>query len=215
MGDWAAQSGAGVRFEWGPAGADRLVTAAACLVVVDVLSFTTAVSVAVEKGTQILPFWCPSNSSPVPSSPASRRRPRPMPVSRAHGWPSTAPLSRPPAPGPCPRTICERHLSSPAWSCPPPTAPPSQPRSRPAYGWSPPACATSLLSAPGSPPTATALPTNPSPSSPRVSTGRTAPCARPWMTCSAPEPRLRPVRPGRGPALGGGRRREGELRRHR
>ncbi|MEU6379819.1 2-phosphosulfolactate phosphatase [Streptomyces sp. NPDC046909] len=62
MGDWAAQSGSGIRFEWGPAGAGRLAAEAACLVVVDVLSFTTAVSVAVRQGTRVLPFWLPDGS---------------------------------------------------------------------------------------------------------------------------------------------------------
>jgi 2-phosphosulfolactate phosphatase len=59
MSDWAVQSGSGIRFEWGPAGAGRLAGEAACLVVVDVLSFTTAVSVAVQQGIRILPFWLP------------------------------------------------------------------------------------------------------------------------------------------------------------
>ncbi|GAA3018641.1 hypothetical protein GCM10020229_32300 [Kitasatospora albolonga] len=54
---WSAQAGYGVRFEWGPVGAARLVRAgAAALVVVDVLSFTTAVSVAVERGTRVYPY---------------------------------------------------------------------------------------------------------------------------------------------------------------
>lgn len=55
---WSAQSGYGVRFEWGPEGARRLVAGGdvACLVVVDVLSFTTAVSVAVDTGTQVFPY---------------------------------------------------------------------------------------------------------------------------------------------------------------
>ncbi|MER6126519.1 2-phosphosulfolactate phosphatase [Streptomyces sp. NPDC001795] len=59
MGGWDDQSGSGVRFEWGPAGASRLAMEAACLVIVDVLSFTTAVSVAVERGIRVLPFWWP------------------------------------------------------------------------------------------------------------------------------------------------------------
>jgi 2-phosphosulfolactate phosphatase len=59
MGDWAGQRGSGIRFEWGPAGAGRLAREAACLVVVDVLSFTTAVSIAVEAGIRVLPFWLP------------------------------------------------------------------------------------------------------------------------------------------------------------
>lgn len=56
MGDWFRQAGHGVRFEWGPAGAERLAPDVACLVVVDVLSFTTAVSVAVEAGTRVFPY---------------------------------------------------------------------------------------------------------------------------------------------------------------
>jgi 2-phosphosulfolactate phosphatase len=66
MSDWTAQSGAGVRFEWGPAGADRLVKEAACLVVVDVLSFTMSVSVAVERGIRVLPFWWPHRPAAAP-----------------------------------------------------------------------------------------------------------------------------------------------------
>ncbi len=46
----------GVRFEWGPTGAQKLAPGAACLVVVDVLSFTTSVTVAVEAGTRVFPY---------------------------------------------------------------------------------------------------------------------------------------------------------------
>lgn len=53
MSGWWTQAGHGVRFEWGPAGAARLDVA--CLVVVDVLSFTTSVTVAVEAGSHVFP----------------------------------------------------------------------------------------------------------------------------------------------------------------
>ncbi|MER5433595.1 2-phosphosulfolactate phosphatase [Streptomyces sp. NPDC002588] len=56
MSDWFLQQGHGVRFEWGPVGARLLAPDVACLVVVDVLSFTTAVTVAVEAGTQVFPY---------------------------------------------------------------------------------------------------------------------------------------------------------------
>ncbi|MGW6024962.1 2-phosphosulfolactate phosphatase [Streptomyces sp. NPDC055099] len=56
--EWSAQDAYAVRFEWGPEGARRLMAGGdvACLVVVDVLSFTTAVSVAVEAGTKVFPY---------------------------------------------------------------------------------------------------------------------------------------------------------------
>ncbi|MET7479721.1 2-phosphosulfolactate phosphatase [Streptomyces sp. NPDC005648] len=62
-GDRSGGPGTGVRLGWGPGGAHRLVGGAACLVVVDVLSFTTAVSVAVEKGIRVLPFWWPGGTA--------------------------------------------------------------------------------------------------------------------------------------------------------
>ncbi|MGW7071223.1 2-phosphosulfolactate phosphatase [Streptomyces sp. NPDC054855] len=55
---WAEQGAYGTRFEWGPEGARRLMAGGdvACLVVVDVLSFTTAVSVAADAGTRVFPY---------------------------------------------------------------------------------------------------------------------------------------------------------------
>lgn len=50
------QSGYGVRFEWGQAGARHLAREVSCLVVVDVLSFTTSVPVAVEAGARVFPY---------------------------------------------------------------------------------------------------------------------------------------------------------------
>ncbi|MEU4266537.1 2-phosphosulfolactate phosphatase [Streptomyces sp. NPDC026092] len=46
----------GVALGWGPTEAAVLAKDAACLVVVDVLSFTTSVGVAVEAGTSVLPY---------------------------------------------------------------------------------------------------------------------------------------------------------------
>jgi 2-phosphosulfolactate phosphatase len=52
----SAQPGAGARFDWGPAGAAELGRACAVLVVVDVLSFSTSVDVAVARGARVHPF---------------------------------------------------------------------------------------------------------------------------------------------------------------
>ncbi|MBD0741431.1 2-phosphosulfolactate phosphatase [Streptomyces sp. CBMA152] len=60
-----AQAGHGVRVEWGPVGAERLAGEVACLVVVDVLSFTTSVTVAVEAGTRVFPYRWRDESAAV------------------------------------------------------------------------------------------------------------------------------------------------------
>ncbi|GAD85795.1 2-phosphosulfolactate phosphatase [Nocardia asteroides NBRC 15531] len=54
--EWAAQRGFGIRTEWGRAGAAAIGEDAACLVVIDVLSFTTSVSVATAAGTAVFPY---------------------------------------------------------------------------------------------------------------------------------------------------------------
>jgi len=54
--DVFSQPGTGARFDWGPAGAAELARACAVIVVVDVLSFTTAVDVAVGRGMRVHPF---------------------------------------------------------------------------------------------------------------------------------------------------------------
>ncbi|MFC7546397.1 2-phosphosulfolactate phosphatase [Plantactinospora sp. GCM10030261] len=52
----SGQPGVGVRFDWGPAGAAELSRVCAVLVLVDVLSFSTAVEVAVGRGIRVHPF---------------------------------------------------------------------------------------------------------------------------------------------------------------
>jgi 2-phosphosulfolactate phosphatase len=54
-----AQVSYDVRFEWGPAGAAALAPSSSGLVVVDVLSFSTAVTVAAEGGTRVFPYSWP------------------------------------------------------------------------------------------------------------------------------------------------------------
>lgn len=50
------QSEFGVRFEWGPAGARAISSGCDVAVVVDVLSFTTTLSVALDAGIEVLPY---------------------------------------------------------------------------------------------------------------------------------------------------------------
>jgi 2-phosphosulfolactate phosphatase len=50
------QTDFGVRFDWGPDGADAVASGVDIVVVVDVLSFTTAVSVATARGALIFPY---------------------------------------------------------------------------------------------------------------------------------------------------------------
>jgi len=50
------QAGSRIRFEWGPAGAAAIAPGAQVVAVVDVLSFSTTLTVAVERGIRVLPF---------------------------------------------------------------------------------------------------------------------------------------------------------------
>ncbi|HKX70325.1 MAG TPA: 2-phosphosulfolactate phosphatase, partial [Acidimicrobiales bacterium] len=50
------QNGFDLRFEWGSDGLRQLGPAAGAVVIVDVLRFTTAVSVAVGRGARVLPY---------------------------------------------------------------------------------------------------------------------------------------------------------------
>lgn len=56
LGPIFAQDGFSARFEWGPSGVQALAAGAEVLVIVDVLSFTTAVEVAVTGGALIYPY---------------------------------------------------------------------------------------------------------------------------------------------------------------
>lgn len=51
-----AQHGFSVRFEWGPSGAHALAAGVDVLVIIDVLSFTTSVEVAVARGARVYPY---------------------------------------------------------------------------------------------------------------------------------------------------------------
>jgi 2-phosphosulfolactate phosphatase len=53
---WFEQSGFGIRFGWGPNDLRRLAPAADIVVIVDVLSFSTAVDVALGRGVIVLPY---------------------------------------------------------------------------------------------------------------------------------------------------------------
>lgn len=53
---WSRQQEYGVRLDWGRAGAAAVGPGSAVLVVIDVLSFTTAVSVLADAGTTVLPY---------------------------------------------------------------------------------------------------------------------------------------------------------------
>ena len=56
MPDYFTQRGYPVRFGWGPVEAAELASPDGCLVVVDTLSFTTAVSVVVQRGGRVYPY---------------------------------------------------------------------------------------------------------------------------------------------------------------
>ncbi len=99
-GDPFGQHDGDVRFEWGPTGAARLVEDAACLVVVDVLSFTTSVSVCVGRGMAVLPHrWGDPDVAAFAEANDARLAVRRREVSVDHPWSlspavlSTAPVT--------------------------------------------------------------------------------------------------------------------------
>lgn len=56
MSAWAAQAGVSVRLEWGAAAIEHLAGDVDCVVVVDVMSFSTCVDVAVARGARVYPY---------------------------------------------------------------------------------------------------------------------------------------------------------------
>jgi len=60
-----AQDGFSARFEWGPTGAQALAPVVDVLVIVDVLSFTTAVQVAVARGARVYPHRYRDDSAAI------------------------------------------------------------------------------------------------------------------------------------------------------
>ncbi|MFE9787199.1 2-phosphosulfolactate phosphatase [Nocardia salmonicida] len=62
---WARQDGFGIRVDWGRTGAAVLGPGAGCLVVIDVLSFTTSVSIATAAGTAVFPYRWRDDSARV------------------------------------------------------------------------------------------------------------------------------------------------------
>ncbi|MFH8367022.1 2-phosphosulfolactate phosphatase [Streptomyces sp. NPDC018031] len=99
MPDDFRQTGHGVRFEWGPVGARQLAPEVSCLVVVDVLSFTTSVSVAVEAGAAVFPYpWRDGTAAAFAERQGARLAVGRRAVSRETPWTlSPAALRRAPA----------------------------------------------------------------------------------------------------------------------
>jgi 2-phosphosulfolactate phosphatase len=76
-----------VRFEWGPAGAAALAPSSMCLVVVDVLSFSTSVTVAAEAGTRVYPYaWRDESAAEFARSHHARLAVGRRAVSAARPW---------------------------------------------------------------------------------------------------------------------------------
>jgi len=94
------QSDADVGFEWGPVGAASLAGGAACLVVVDVLSFTTSVTITVGRGMTVFPYrWADATAQDFATSHDAELAVRRRDVSPRHPWSlspavlSTAPVT--------------------------------------------------------------------------------------------------------------------------
>jgi 2-phosphosulfolactate phosphatase len=87
--DHYGQGGHRVRFEWGPEGADAVGPGAAYVVVVDVLSFTTTLTVAAERGIAVLPHrWRDGSAAQV-----AREHDATLAVGRSRAGPGDVSLS--------------------------------------------------------------------------------------------------------------------------
>ncbi|NCT90037.1 2-phosphosulfolactate phosphatase [Cellulomonas sp. APG4] len=111
MDAWLGQPDGRLRLFWGPTGAKAALAADTdVVVVVDVLSFTTAVSVALDNGTEVIPFpergaaaaAAAAASDAVLAAPREPRRvpPQPSGDDPASGPPSLSPASLRAAPPP-------------------------------------------------------------------------------------------------------------------
>jgi 2-phosphosulfolactate phosphatase len=83
------QGGYRLRFDWGPVGADAIAPDVAFVAVVDVLSFTTTLTVAVEQGISVLPYrWRDDSAVAV-----ARRHGAALAVLRSQAGPGQITLS--------------------------------------------------------------------------------------------------------------------------
>lgn len=109
---WASQQGFRLRFDWGLPGSDRVVPGSSVAVVVDVLSFTTTLSVALDAGIEVLPYRFRDDSA----ADFARTHDAALAVGRTVAGPGQISLS--------PVSVREAGPGV-GWSCPRPMAPPS------------------------------------------------------------------------------------------
>ena len=83
------QEGHRIRFDWGPEGADAVGPGAAFVAVVDVLSFTTTLTVAIERGIRVLPYRWRDESAAA----AARQHGAALAVGRSEAGPGEVSLS--------------------------------------------------------------------------------------------------------------------------
>ncbi|MFN3215250.1 MAG: 2-phosphosulfolactate phosphatase [Acidimicrobiales bacterium] len=107
---WFEQSGFGIRFGWGPNDLRRLAPAADVVVIVDVLSFSTAVDVALGRGAIVLPYarhdgteqvFADANDAVVASPRRTSAAPSPLEAAAVDAsWPTGTPSTPQPTDAP-------------------------------------------------------------------------------------------------------------------